>query len=340
MIPLRLHLNEHTDGCSPAVLSAIQRLTRRQIGAYPDVDAATRAAEQWFGVPAGWLVLTNGLDDGLRAAAQAAARSAWQAGGPLPEALVIEPAFDMYAACADAAGLRVVRVAPQANLRFPESTVLASLNPAVRVIYLNDPNNPTGLAIPDGAISRIAEAAERVLVVVDEAYAEFSGRTIIGPELDRRRHVIVGRTFAKAFGLAGLRIGALVGHPDALAPVRRVLPPFGLNVIAAHALVVALDDRGYLDWYVGQSIESRELIYAWADRLGLPYLPSEGNFVLIRVGDGASEIVAQLAADAVLVRDRSPLPGCGGCIRITAGLVADTRRGLAALEACLASRTR
>ena len=331
-VPLRLHLNENTAGCSPAVFAVLQALTREQVAQYPDYARATEACARYFGVDAGWLALTNGLDEGLHAVAQAAALAGLREGAARATALFVEPAFEMYQACADAAGLGVGRVPLRPNFGFPTEDLLAAIGPHTRLIYLNDPHNPTGLAIPPGAIARIAAAAAHAIVLVDEAYAEFSGRTTIGPLLHAHGNLVVGRTFAKAHGLAGLRAGALIAAPSTLEPIRRVLPPYSLNVAAAHALDAAVGDRDYLAWFVAQADASRRLIYDYCDRARLTCWPSEANFVLVRIGPSAPAIVAALAARGILVRDRSTQPGCAGCIRIAAGLVEHTARCLSALE--------
>jgi histidinol-phosphate aminotransferase len=331
--PLRLHLNENTAGCSPAVIDALRTIDRGAVAVYPDYRVITAECERWLGVSEGRVQLVNGLDEGLHATAQAARNRS-----PAPgDAVIVEPAFEMYELCAEAAGLRVVRIPPQPEFEFPLAQLLAAVSDRTRLIYLTDPNNPTGLAIPPGAVERIVEAAPQAIVLVDEAYSDFSGRTFIGPALDRHRNLIVGRTFAKAHGLAALRVGALVAHPEPLDAIRRVLPPFSLNVCAVVALGAALRDRAYLEWFLAQSAASRALVYDTSERLGLRYWRSEGNFVLVRVGPQASDIVRELASQGILVRDRSTQPGCEGCIRITAGVVEHTRAALTALESALAS---
>jgi histidinol-phosphate aminotransferase len=340
-LPLRLHLNEHTGGCSPAVLAAIRAIRREDIALYPDYTSVTDACRRHFGVDKGWLTLTNGLDEGLHAAAYAVARAnRRRVGSRPPVALVVEPAFEMYAVCADAAGLDVRRVLPGADPAFPIEAVFAALSSDVQLIYLTDPNNPTGLALPPGLVDRMCEAAPQALVMLDEAYGEYSGRTAIGPALGRRRNLAVGRTFAKAYGLAGLRVGAVVAHPETLAPLRQVLPPFPLNICAVRALEAALDDRAYLEWSIAQAAESRELVADACRRLGLHHWPSEANFVLVRIGDEVRRVVDEMAAGGVLVRDRSEQPGCAGCCRITAGVVEHTRIAIAALEDALTSARR
>lgn len=375
---LRLHLNENTAGCSPAVLEALRSIGRDEVSVYPDYTAITTATEQWLNVPQGWVHLTNGLDEGLHVVAQCAAvrtltriaaqtrteaasdylsdqahahvdqgpdpalanRGQAPSAASLESVLIIEPAFEMYAACAEAVGLGTTHIPPEDEFRFPLDAILAAIGPDTRLVYLTDPNNPTGLAIPPGAVERIAEAAPQALILVDEAYAEFSGRTFIGPALERHRNLVVGRTFAKAHGLAALRIGALVAHPEALAPLRRILPPYSLNIAAVRALGAALQDPQYLEAYVAQSAESRRLLYDFCERHGFKFWPSEANFVLIRIGSDASRVVAALADRGVLIRDRSASPGCAGCVRITAGIVEHTQICLSALEAALASRAR
>lgn len=338
---LRLHLNENTGGCSPAAIEALAALRPEDAANYPDYLEATSACEAWFEVGPGWVQLTNGLDEGLQVVAQLAAKDTRQArrdGAPNASVIVVEPTFEMYAICAEAAGLDVVRVAPGANLEFPADAVLAAVTPATRVVYLTDPNNPTGLPIPPGVVERIATAVPDGMVLLDEAYAEFSGRTQIGPALDRHRNLVVGRTFAKAHGLAALRVGALVAHPDTLARLRPLLLPFSLNVAALVALKASMADRPFVDDYVAQAVRSRVLIYEFCDRLNLQYWPSEANFVLVRIGNDAPAVVEELATRHILVRDRSAAPGCAGCVRITAGLVDHTRICLTALEEILATR--
>lgn len=343
---LRLHLNENTAGCSPRVLDALQALTPADIASYPDYEAVTTRVEQYFAVPPGWVQLVNGLDEGLHVVAAAAARK--KTSGVFFEekdtrrlflgSVYQEPAFEMYRVCAEAVGLPVTPIPPKPDFAFPLDELLAAA-PDAGVVYLTDPNNPTGLGIPAGAIEQIAAAAPDATVLVDEAYADFSGRSIIGPALNRYRNLIVGRTFAKGHGLAALRIGALVAHPDALAPLRALLPPFSLNIAAIVALTAALGDEAWVREYVAQSAESRERIYAFCARHHFPFWRSEANFVLMRIGDSASAVTTEMAERGIFVRDRSSAPGCAGCIRISAGTVDATDRCLQTLEAVLASRS-
>lgn len=324
---LRLHLNENSGGCSPAVLDAIRSLTADQIASYPRYAEVESETAAYLGVDRAWMALVNGLDEGLHFVSSLVLRPDPQ--GPR-RAIVPEPAFEMYAACTEAAGGLLVRVPPRASFDFAFDEIVTAIDERTRLLFVTNPNNPTGLTVAPSRIAAIASRAPHVTVLVDEAYIDFGGETCL-PLLDRHRNIIVGRTFAKAFGLAALRAGCLIGHPETLEPIRATLPPYNLNVAAAAALRAAIRDTAWHDDYVAQSHTSRERIYAFCEARSIPFYRSDANFVLVRVGDRATELVRALAALGILVRDRSNQPGCAGCIRITAGIVQHTDRCLKAL---------
>jgi len=326
---LRLHLNENTGGCSPRVLAAIRALTPEQIAEYPDYRAAVLACARHFGVDPDWILLTNGLDEGLFVMALARLGADKAAGA---EAIVPVPAFDPYFAAIAAVGATAVRIPPLPGYRFPLEAVLGALSPRTRLVYLNTPNNPTGQEIPREALRAVAAAAPQALVLVDEAYVEFGSFSFLD-ELPRFRNAIVGRTFSKAYGLAGIRLGCLIAHPETLAPIRQVTPVLSVNVFAAAAVQAALEDEEYLPRYAAQVVESKRRLYEACRRLGLRYWDSAANFVLVQVGDRAPDVLKALAARGVHVRDRSKDPLTPGCLRITAGLVDHTTAAIGALEA-------
>lgn len=331
---LRLHLNENTAGCSPRVIEALRALTREDAACYPDYDTTLDACARRLNVAREQLLLTNGLDEGILACSITALRTRAVAA---PEAIVVVPAFDMYPACAEAAGGKVVEIRCDDNFEFPLQSVLRALTPNTRIIYLTTPNNPTGRPIARDAIVRIAAAAPNALLFVDEAYVDFGGQSLVGSEQfpNQMPNVVVGRTFAKAYGLAGLRAGALIGTPDTLAPIRRVVPPYSLNVFASAALQAAVADLEYYSWYLTQVRASKDMLYELLDRHQVRHWKSEANFVLVDFGPRAKRIVDGLAARQVFVRDKSRDASCPGCVRITAGVVEHTNRCISALEEVL-----
>lgn len=329
---MRLHLNENTAGCSPAVMEALRGLGRSDAGFYPDYDKAQQAVATHFGVPVDHLVLTNGMDEGILAAAAAACRD--HSNG-VPEAVGVTPAFDEYEICTAAVGGRMVTVHLEDGFELSAPDIRAALTPRTRIVFVTNPHNPSGRPVPLETLRDLARDVAPAMLFVDEAYADFSGDTLIdAATFAAFPNLVVGRTFSKAYGLAGLRAGALVGLPATLAPLRRVVPPYSVNAWAAAALPVAIADRAYRDWYLEQAAASRALLAEACARLGLETWPSAANFVLVRVGNAAA-VVEGMAARGVRIRDRSGDPGCGQCIRITAGLVEETRRAIAALEEVL-----
>ena len=336
---LRLHLNENTGGCSQAVIDAVSQISAEDVACYPDYAALLRECAEYLGVSEAQLVLTNGLDEGLLAATVSAFSERQTSNAP-PEAIVPLPAFEMYSVFVKAAGGRVVPVPPKPDYRFQLTEVCAAINDRTRLVFLTNPNNPTGQLIPRDAIREIASCVpSAVTVVIDEAYCDFSGETFLG-DIGAYRNVVIGRTFAKAHGLAGLRAGCVLGNPDRLNSIRDVVPPYSLSVFAVAGWRAALSDRRHLEWYRDQVAQSRELVYAACERLAVQYWRSAGNFVLMNVerfGQPAA-IVRAFAERNILVRDRSHDPGCAGCIRITAGIVPHTEAAVEVLEDLCAVR--
>jgi histidinol-phosphate aminotransferase len=331
---LRLHQNENTGGCSSRVLDALARLTPQNLAFYPPYAEVTEACARHLGVAADRVMLVNGLDEGIMSAAIAYLRP--HAGsGIVPEAVVPEPAFEIFRFDTAVAGGRLVQVMPKPDFSFALDDVLSAITPATRVVFLTNPNNPTGVSVPFEAIRAIAKAVPaQAIVFVDEAYADFSGRSFI-PELSAFPNVIVGRTFSKAYGLAAIRIGALVGAPAVLDPIRYATPVYSVNIAAVVALQAALADQDYVRDYLQQVKASKALLYTACDRLRLKYWPSDANFVLVRVGSRLDEVIAGAKARGVYLRNRSAEPGCEGCLRIATGIVEHTKRGIAAIEEVL-----
>lgn len=340
---LRLHLNENTGGCSPKVVEAVRAFDAQRLALYPDFRDAILETAAFLGVDADRLVLTNGLDEGVLLASvgylgHRPAEALVELGAPLtalsgsPEILVSQPAFEPYLSTAHALGARVVSVPAGPGYSYPLEAVLKAITPDTRIIYLNNPNNPSGQPIPQESIRRIAREAGHALVFVDEAYHDFLGENFLG-EAAGYPNVIVGRTFSKAFGLAGMRVGVMIASPAILAPIRRAMPLFNLNVVAVAALRAAIADPAFRSWYVAQASESKELVYAACERAGLRYWKSSANFVLIDGGVRARALVDGMIGQGVFVRDRTKDPACLNCFRLTAGVVEHTRHAVNTLEA-------
>jgi histidinol-phosphate aminotransferase len=185
-------------------------------------------------------------------------------------------------------------------------------------------------------ILEIARRAPQALLLVDEAYFHFHGETVID-QIGTVPNLIVARTFSKAYGLAGLRLGLLAGPVETMRWVRRVLSPYSVNALALACLPPALEDATYLDWYVGEVLAARTEFEAALDAAKLRRWPSRANFILVEIGAQHAEFVRLMSASGVLVRDRSSDPGCEGRVRITIGTREQMRQAVAALNETLAT---
>ena len=321
---LRLDFNENTVGCSPAVLRALRRVNREQLAIYPEYEAATRRLARHFRVRPSEMLFTNGVDDALRLLMETFVE-------PGDAVLIPEPTFSMYRFFAQVAGARVQSVRYDDAMGFPLQGILRALARSPRLLLLANPNNPTGTLLDLPTLRRILDAARRTLVLVDEAYFEFSGVTAL-PWIRRRPNLVVARTFSKATALASLRLGVLFARTDLAGAMRRAFTPYPVNTLALVAAEAALGDRRFLRSYVGQVLDSRRLLARGLEQLGARVFPSGANFLLVDFGPGATQLVRRLARRDILLRDRQDDFGRDGFVRITAGTPAQTRRLLRAIE--------
>ena len=319
---LRLDFNENTVGCSPRVLSRLRQIGSEELARYPERGAVEETVAEFLGVQAPELLLTNGVDEAIHLLCE----TYLEAGD---EALIVVPTYSMYRIYMMAAGAEVISVVADEDFRFPVEQVCKRITPRTRLIAIANPNNPTGTIAPQESLLRIARCAPGAALLVDEAYFEFCGQSLLA----RRRefaNLFVARTFSKAYGLAGLRIGALVGNADQMRAVRRMSSPYNVNAIALACLPEALADQDYIQRYVAGVRESRGRLELALEAAGIRFWKGEANFVLARVGQ-APAFVEGMRRRGILVRDRSSDPGCEGCVRITLGPREHTDRLLAAI---------
>jgi histidinol-phosphate aminotransferase len=327
---LRLDFNENTVGCSPAVLRALSRITAEEMAIYPEYQDTIRRLARHFRVRPEELHLTNGIDDALHLIADTFIEDG-------DSVLVVEPTFDMYRFFAQLAGARVMALRYDEEMRFPVEEVIRELRrpekACPRVAFISNPNNPTGTLVQREELRRILGAARRTLVLVDEAYFDFSGLTIL-PWIRRYPNLLVARTFSKAAGLAALRIGCLFGKPERLEAMRRACTPYPVNTAALVAAEAAIQDRRFRRSFARETLQSRAMLEQGLVRLGGRIFPSSANFVLVDFDSKAHRLVRALDKKGILVRERTDFPRAG-FIRISAGTRAETRKLLRAMEAIL-----
>jgi histidinol-phosphate aminotransferase len=323
----RLDFNENTRGCSPRVLEAVREAASRSLlGTYPDAECAHREMAEGFGVSPAQMVLTNGTDEAIALLVGAYVE-------PGGEVVLPEPTYAMYRFYAEAAGARVKAVpAPAPYAAVPADALVAAIGPSTQAVFVANPNNPTGTAFSSEELRRIIQANPSACVLVDEAYFEFHGETML-PELEAHPNLFVCRTFSKAYGLAGLRLGALFSRAENLEPVRRCRSPYSVNALALVAGVAALRDREYVQGYAAEVRASRDRIESALRDQGIRYVPSRANFVLLDAGARAEALLAAARRSGILLRDRRhEFPGA---VRVTVGTAEDADRFLGVLEEVL-----
>jgi histidinol-phosphate aminotransferase len=327
---LRLDFNENTVGCSPAVLRALSRMTAEEMAIYPEYQTTAKRLARYFGVRPSEMHLTNGIDDALHLIADTFIEDG-------DSVLVIEPTFDMYRFFAELAGARVIAMRYDDEMRFPVDAVIRAVRQpgkrCPRVLYIANPNNPTGTLVQRDELRRILHAAAHTLVLVDEAYFDFAGLTIL-PWIRRYPNLLVARTFSKSAGLAALRVGCLFGKPELLAAMRRACTPYPVNSAALVGAEAAIRDPQFQRNYTREVLQSRALLEKGLVRLGARIYPSSANFVLADFGPKAKRLVRALERKGILVRARRDFPR-EGFVRISAGTRADTREVLRAIERIL-----
>jgi histidinol-phosphate aminotransferase len=321
---LRLDFNENTAGCSPRVLEKLRRLDGEALARYPVREPAERAVAAAFGVSSEELLLTNGTDEAIHLICETYLE-------PEDDALVIVPTFAMYGIYAAATGAHVVSIPAGRDFSFPTADVLAAITPRTRFIAVANPNNPTGAFTSLSDLAQIAKAAPDAALLVDEAYFEFSGETL-APQWRELPNIFVSRTFSKAYGMAGLRIGVVMGNTDQMRVLRRASSPYNLNSVALACLPEALADQDFIGNYVDQTLAGRQALEAEIETWGVRFWPSRANFVLMYLGERCREFISAMRARGILVRDRSSDYGCKNCVRITVGIAEHNQQLLASLR--------
>jgi histidinol-phosphate aminotransferase len=325
---LRLDFNENTVGCSPRVLARLREITAEEIACYPERGPVEAVVADCFGIKPAELLLTNGVDEAIHLLCETFLQ-------PGDEVLIVVPTFAMYEISAAATGARVITVPAGADFRFPTSELLSKITPRTRLIAVANPNNPTGSLAESASLLEIASRAPHAAILVDEAYFEFCGKTLLG-QWRNVPNLFVARTFSKAYGLAGLRIGVLTGNAEHIPLVSKVSSPYNVNGMALACLPTALADQDYTRCYVDQVCQGREALQQQFGRWGIRCWPSQANFVLASFGPLKTALIQSMRARRILVRDRSQDYGCEGCVRITLGTTEQTGRLLQAFREALA----
>lgn len=318
---LRLDLNENTTGCSPRVLEKIRSLDAKLLALYPPREPGEKLVGEFLGIRSSEVMLTNGADEGIDLLCRAYL-------DPGDETIVIVPAFAMYEIFSQSAGAKVVHVPAGPEFSFPLNKVLDAITERTRLIVITNPNNPTGIPASRADILQVLRAAPDAAVLVDEAYFDFYGQTMMD-QVGKIPNLFIARTFSKAYGLAGMRLGIMAGDAEQIEALRRMASPFNVNTFALECLAEALADRDFVQAYIDQVCSTREWLRKELESLGFECWPSFANFIFVNFGQLRSEVLAGMRKAGISLRNR---PDCAGCVRISIGTQAEMERVVAALQ--------
>ena len=328
---LKLASNENVLGPSPKAMAAVTKKVGA-ISVYPDADFTSlrQAIGMRYGFAPGQVIVGNGSDEIIRLVAESLL-------GPGDEAVICEPTFGEYIYAVNLVGAEPVVVRSQhgQDLR----AILAAVTDRTRVVFICNPNNPTGTYIGKKELEAfLAALPEGVLVLYDAAYREYAEADDYPEGFDYVRRgapILTTRTFSKIYGLAGLRIGYGIGPPDLISLLYRVKEPFNVNLLGQAAALDALDDGEHVRRSLEMNASGKKQIYRGIEALGLEYLPSQANFVLVDLHRDEKEIYQRLLHLGVIVRPAGFF-GLPGRIRVTIGTSEQNQRFLSALATALA----
>jgi histidinol-phosphate aminotransferase len=328
---VKLASNENPRGIGPRTRAAIEAAIA-EVARYPDGNGfeLKQALAKRYGVDTAAIVLGNGSNDVLELMALAFL-------GPGRAAVYSQHCFAVYPLATQARGARSIAV-PARNFGHDLEAMAKAIDDETYVAWIANPNNPTGtFARGEEVEAFLRRVPERVLVVIDEAYNEY-----LTPELKtdstrwlkRHPNVVITRTFSKAYGLAGLRVGYALAHPSVADVMNRVRQPFNVNSIALAAAVAALDDMEFVARSYAENLQGLRQLEEGSRRLGLDFIPSHGNFITVRVGK-AQEVFKRLLRKGVIVRPVGGPYELPEHLRVTIGTPQENDKFLGALSASL-----
>ena len=327
---IKLASNENPLGVSPKALAAM-REALANVNLYPDGASykLRQALADRFGLEMDQVAVGNGADDLILELAMAYINE----GDQVITSYSSFPMYDIYTHAMRGVMIKTP-LAPGYRIDLP--AMADAITDRTKMIYVCNPNNPTGTIVASSELDEfIDRVPENVLVVIDEAYYEMVEDDVFPDSFaylrEGRRNIVILRTFSKAYGLAGLRIGYGFGHLDVIAPLRKVKPAFNVNVLAQVAGIAALDDAEFLARAVEVNQAGRHQLYEAFDRLHLDYAESHTNFLLVRIGPSAERVQQALLRRGIIVRP------CGAYnlpefLRISIGTPEQNERLIAALE--------
>ncbi|HIL24118.1 MAG TPA: histidinol-phosphate transaminase, partial [Verrucomicrobia bacterium] len=321
---IKLASNENPLGPSPKAIAAMREAAAR-VNLYPDGNAfyLRQCVAEKVGVAPNNLIFGNGSNEIIEFVSRALL-------GPNTNIVVSQYCFAIYPIAAHLAGADCISV-PAKDFGHDLAAMAAAITPETRIVFVANPNNPTGTRAPNEAVMELVNSIpDEVLLVMDEAYFEFiDDAPDLVPLISEKQNLLLMRTFSKIHGLAGLRVGYGIGHPDFIAALEKIRQPFNLNAMAQAAALAALEDDEHVRATRENNAEGLKLFENAFAEMGIETVPSHANFILTKVGDGQA-MFEQLQLRGIITRAMGGY-GLPEWIRISIGTPVENGRCLAAL---------
>jgi len=308
---IKLDLNENLMGCSLKVIEALKKVTYDEISMYPEYDTFMNKLASYLNLEPNNLMLTNGADEALRVIMDTYLDKS-------DEIIIPIPTFYIFESYSEIIGAKKKFVYYNDDLSFPVESILEKINDNTKMIAIVNPNNPTGTLVERQAIIGILEKAKNSIVLIDEAYFQFSNKSC-RDLINSYNNLIIVQTFSKGFGLAGVRLGYIISNEDVIQNLKKIVLPFEVNVLSIIAGSAALDDLDFVDHYVSLVRDNRSYLLSELNKIGVKTYPSDANFIVANFGENLDVVFKKLNDKNILVNNVSGLPLLDGCLRIAVG---------------------
>jgi histidinol-phosphate aminotransferase len=308
---IKLDLNENLMGCSLKVIEAIKKVTCDEISMYPEYDTFMDKLALYLNLETNNLMLTNGADEALRIIMDTYLDKG-------DRIIIPIPTFYFFESYSEIIGAEKIIVNYTKDLSFPVEDILEKIDNKTKMIAIVNPNNPTGTIVERESIIRILEKGKNSIVLVDEAYFQFSNKSC-KDLINNYNNLIIVQTFSKGFGLAGVRLGYIISNGKVINNLKKIVLPYEVNGLSIIAGSAALDDLDFVNHYVNLVRDNRSYLLNELNKIGVKTYSSDANFIVANFGEDLDVIFRNLKEKNILVNNVSNLPMLSGCLRIAVG---------------------
>jgi histidinol-phosphate aminotransferase len=308
---IKLDLNENLMGCSLKVIEAIKRVSCDEISMYPEYDNFMDKLALYLNLETNNLMLTNGADEALRIIMDTYLDKG-------DRIIIPIPTFYIFESYSEIIGAKKIIINYTTDLSFPVEDILKKIDNKTKMIAIVNPNNPTGTIVERESLIKILEKGKNSIVLVDEAYFQFSNKSC-KDLINKYNNLIIVQTFSKGFGLAGVRLGYIISNENVINNLKKIVLPYRVNGLSIIAGSAALDDLDFVNHYVNLVRDNRSYLHNELNKIGVKTYPSDANFIVANFGENLDVIFKNLKEKNILVNNVSNLPMLNGCLRIAVG---------------------